>query len=413
MHMRSKSVLTARVLRTGLCSLTLGLAAACGGGGGGGGSFSPATTDVLIGDAPVDDLLAFRAIVASVVLEDGLGAPTPNLLAGSVGVELLGLDASDLWLASADAPPGTYVSATVSFAPGSYEALDAFGAPVTVVASADDFSVTFAAPLVISDSSHQRLSIDVLLEDALSGDVSSGTIGFDPQGAIALSTDDSPGGDLAIDELKGLVTAEDLSDFNFTMDGFVDDDLTVALGQVTVQVSLSTLFVDDNGAVLPNVGSFFAAISPTLSVVEVHGVLQANGFVFATKVEVEDNAGGAGLDDDIKIEGLVIGTDVASFELLVIELEQGAALAEPVLAMLADPTSIQVGVDGATLFYVSSSTPTDFGALAVGQRVDVKFSSTTFMAEPFLALKVEIENDEPEFEGTLTDVAGLPNSIVV
>lgn len=414
MNTRSKSVLAGRVQRSGLFTLALGLAAACGGGGGGsGGSASPSTTDVLIGDAAVDELLAFRTTVTSIVLEDALGMPTPNPLGGYVSVELLGLDTSDLWLTSVDVPPGTYVSATISFVPGSYVALDSFGAPVTVTAVADELTVVFAAPLVITDDSHQRLSIDISLEDSLSGDVGTGMISFDPQGTIAISTDDSPGADSAIDEFKGLVTAEDLADQNFTVDAFVDDDLAVALGSVTVQVSASTLLVDDNGVVLPNVGAFFAAISSALSVVEVHGVLKADGFVSATKVEIEDNAGGSGLDDDIKIEGLVIGKDVASFELLIVEIEKGFALADPVLAMLGDPTSIQVGVDGSTKLYVSSSTPTTFDALAVGQQVDVKFSSTTFMAEPFPALKIEIEDGDPQFEGTLTDVAGLPSSIVV
>jgi hypothetical protein len=94
-----------------------------------------------------------------------------------------------------------------------------------------------------------------------------------------------------------------------------------------------------------------------------------------------------------------------------IEIEKGAAIADPVLTSLGNPSSIAVDYDDVTTRIVQDdSTVVTDSALADGQRVKVKFA--VFTAEPFPAVQIEIE-DQPEFEGVITSLAGLPNSIVI
>lgn len=397
------------------------LATACSGGGGsagggGGGGGSAARTDLLLTDAALDDLLAFRTTVSELRLRRQGGGTSANLLAAPLPVEFLGLEGVLGFASISDLTSGVWIGARVAFEPGSYEAVTRDGTPVAVVASWDVLDVDFAAPLQLDDSGYRRIEIDLDLGASLSGEVGSPPIAFAPSGLARIDDGSSSG---TIDEIRGLVTSASAPD-SLVVDAFADDDLTVPLGEVTVRVGAGTLLVGDDGAPLPSVGAFFSALTAGATLVEVHGRLGLGGRVDATRVEIEDHSGGSGSSSLVKIEGLVLGVGPGgTFELLIQEIEKGQAIASPVLEQMGSPASITVSFDAGTHFYLDAdhgggsedSVPSDASQLAVGRRVKVGFAD--FLAEPFPAHKVEIESTHAEFEGSIVDASGLPASMVI
>src|SRR5262245_1407166 len=163
-----------------LIALALAPIPACGGGGGDGSG--GVTADLLIGDAPVDDLLSFSAVVQSVRLQRDDLSFTGDLI-GSLEVEFLGLNGAFAFLAKAGIPAGTYVGVEIGFAPGQYHAKADDGSPVTVVASDDTFFAALPAPLTVATGDYVRFTVDLDLLSSLSGTVSSGSIDFGPDGS--------------------------------------------------------------------------------------------------------------------------------------------------------------------------------------------------------------------------------------
>ncbi|HIG85645.1 MAG TPA: hypothetical protein EYQ25_01245 [Planctomycetes bacterium] len=384
---------------------------ACGGGAGGPGGSSlgagAGSGDFLVQDAPIPGLLAFQGTVTELHLELIGGGSTVNLLPTPVDVEFLGLQGTLGWLSSLESvPQGTFSGLRLVFQPGAYIARANNGSDVAVVATADELLVTFPAPQTVDGSAYHRFEIDLNLEDSLSGEIASPPLNFDPVGTALAGN-----GQLAtdIDEIKGVITGFDPANLAFVMDAFVDDDYLLPLGPVTVTVNSATLVFQENGLPFSSIASLFAAMTVGQTAVEVHGQLGANRVVAATKVEVEDQDAGATGGSKVKIEGLIAAlVPGVSFDLTIREIEGAEATATPILA---GSTTITVTFDASTRFFSEDVLLNDSSLLALGQEVKVEFAD--FISAPFPADKVEIENVYPQFEGTITDVSGLPNSLTV
>ncbi len=145
---------------------------------------------------------------------------------------------------------------------------------------------------------------------------------------------------------------------------------------------------------------------PGSTLLEVHGSLGRKGEVTATRIEIEDQSGGSGSQDQVRIEGIVFSIAADRFVLQIRAIEEGAAVAEPVLEPLRGLPFIDVSFDGSTVFLREEGGLTNSGALAVGQEVDVEFCS--FAAQPFPACQVAIEDQDAEFEGVVAGLAGVP-----
>lgn len=411
--MNQRRTFLASLSRFGLWSFAAGAAllAGCSGGGGGGsgggGNGASGLTDILITDATVDGLLSFSVAVDELRLVDGNGVATANVLLGETSIDLIGAGAAPRWVTRGDLPEGTFAAVRMSFVAGSASAISLGGAPVAVDMLSTTFDAPFASPVTIDSSSYRQITLDVDLASSLSGDPTAPPIAFDPQGAASVSAGGAAS--VAIDEVKGTVQSIDAADDRFVIAAFADGDQTVALGDVTVHVLPGTLLLDDNGNDFASQGAFFGALGVGTTLLEIHGNLVA-GRIDATRVEVEDGGGGDAYV--VKIDGRVSNLDAlaGSFDLLVIEVEKGSSIATPVLAGLADPSTIHVVYDPSTVFLSDDHTVTTAAALADGQRVKVKFA--TFVNEPFSATRIEVE-DGPEFEGVITDASGLPDTIVI
>jgi hypothetical protein len=230
---------------------------------------------------------------------------------------------------------------------------------------------------------------------------------FDPLGT---STDDNGSSSSAIDEIKGVVRSADAGAGSFVLDAFVEHDPGVPLGPVEVQVAGATLLVRDDGTIFADAAEFFASLVPDTTLLEVHGAL-VNGQVHATRIEVEDNLGGGGGDNLVKIQGLVLGIGPGNtFEIAIAEVEDGASIVAAAFGGTI-PGTLTVDWNDATIFFLEEHQLTTSASLAIGQEVKVKFP--LFDNPPFVASRVEIENEGVEFEGHVTSIAGLPGSVVV
>ncbi len=381
---------------------------ACGGGSSGGPTTQGfSNLDVLVTDAPASELLAFQTTIEELHLVLQAGGESANLLAGPVPLELLSLQGSAAWLASQDLPAGTYRGVHLVFQPGSYLARTNDGSEVAVSATSDDLSIDFSTPLSIDDSSYRRVRIDVDLANALSGSISTPPLTFAPQGFVS---DDSGHTESSIDEIKGIVQSFDAPQGSLVLSAFVDDDASVALGDVQVEVGPGTLLVQDGGAPFASAADFFAALVAGSTRLEVHGSL-LSGAVQATRIEVDDNAGGGGSSNLVRLKGLVLQNGPGStFQVSIISVPQGSALVAAAFGGSV-PATLDVSYDGSTNWYLHEHHSTDSSALALGQKVDVKFA--TFSNAPYLASRVEIDDESAENEGTVVDASGLPGALVL
>lgn len=400
----------ATALLGALPALTLATGCSSSDGSGGGGTQATGV-DFLIQDAPLDDLSSFALTVTALRLSDGVGGATPNLLAGSVDVEFLGLQDDWLWLASVMPPAGTWQSVEVEFAPGSAAARATDGTPVAVTELGTQLVASFPEQLVIQATGYDRILIDLDLSESLTGDVGSPPILFDPEGSSSSSNGSSSA---TIDEIKGLVQVVQQGSSKVVIDAFVDDDLNLALGPVEVSVTGQTLLLMENKAPFASQAAFFTALQVGQTLLEVHGALGSSGVVQATRIEIEDQFGGGITANSVEIEGRIVDLDSVgmTLELLIQEIEKGSSLAGPVLSGLGGPATITVAWDAQTVFLDDESNQLlTSTSLAVGGEVDCKFPS--FMSEPFLASEVELEDVFPEFEGFVKSTAGLLTSMIV
>lgn len=382
--------------------------AGCGGGGSGGGNGSSgfSNVDLLVTDAPADDLAAFRATVAEVHFVIQGGGETANLLAGPVTLEMLGLQSQFAWLASQDLPANTYTGVRLVFTPASYDARRNDGTAVAVTSTADEMTLDFATPVVVTDNGYKKVVLDVDLANSLTGSVDTPPITFSPQGSV---TTVSASSSTSIDEIKGTVASVDTGASTFVLDAFADDDSTVTLGQVLVRVNSGTLLIQDDGAEFATPAAFLAALVPSTTQLEVHGTL-VSGAVTATRIEVEDNAAGGGEDNLVKIEGLVIGVGPGdALTLTILDVEKGEAIVAAASGGTV-PDTLDIVWDDSTVFFVDEHELTTEAAIAVGQKIKAKFSS--FTNPPYTASRIEIEDEAVENEGTITSIEALPTSFV-
>lgn len=372
---------------------------------GGGGSSNLGTADVLIHDAAIHDLLSFSAEIRSVRLRRGDGAFTSDLLrTGEVRVEFLGLDDASALLVHSRIPVEEYDAVEIGFTPGSYLARAESGLDVTVTATEDTFLARLPVLLTVVKDDYVRLDVDLNLGASLSGSVAGGSVEFAPEGSAtlddgltALSLRDTKARVTAIDELAGLLTVE----------SFADDAQAVSLGERIVRTGTTQLFLDVDGSALGS-APFYAALLPGQTLLEVHGTLGPDGEIQASRIDIEDHSSGAGSLDTVCIEGVVVGLGASAFELRVNDVEDGDALALPIIAALPNGSVLDVSFDAGTVFVLGKTLVSDSSALSVGRRVEVRFCS--FATSPFAACVVDVDDQEPALEGTVTDASGAPLS---
>ena len=379
---------------------------------GGGGDAAPDTAqapvaDIVVRDAGSTELSSFQGTIRSVHLTRADGSETANLLAGEIALEFVGLSDLQAWLAKVELEAGTYTGLRVAFAPDGYGAAGPAGDDLFVVTDGSDLEVEFDTPLVFGDDDC-RIELELDLDEGLNFLVGNDWVDFVPLGRATVDGPD----ELPVDEFNGVVVAASVTERFISVDAFADDDMTVPLGEVRVQISDDTELVDDDERPLAEI-DFYQSLVLGRTVVEVHGALDMEGVLVASRVEIEGDKDDPMLDDRVQIEGRIVKfqPDAREFVLLIRRIEKGADVAEPVLEELGGPLIIAVAYDDETTFHLPGDAD-EAEALFVGQLVEVEFRE--FTTEPFPAAEVESAGAEGcfEFSGVVEDT-DFPDSIVV
>jgi hypothetical protein len=323
------------------------------------------------------------------------------LLLESSRVEFLGLESEPLWLARIKPPRGVFTALRVVLDEDSVAAMDRAGATMPISTLGDEWIAPLDEPLRLGFNNYERLVLDLDLSASLSGDLP--PLIFAPIGFAV--TDRAPL--MEIDEVYGRVSSKDPDRSSLRLSAFAPGEVDQVFGEVDVELLAGTVLVAEDGSTLPSQADFFAAVEPG-TLLYVYGNVDEAGRLEAGRIEIEGDAMGA---NPVKIEGLVLTAGAASFELLIRELESGAEIAEGVLANLGNPASIEVSFDAMTRFLFDDNSDATSADLREGVKVKAKFAS--FMNEPFAATLVEIDVEEPEIEGVVVDVSGMPDTLTM
>jgi hypothetical protein len=391
---------------------------ACGctrsGDGSGGQVVGPASSPLasgrfLLRDATIDELLSFSAEVngVSVVYDDD--TVSDNLLSAPFRVELLSLGEFSKWMAQSRFDIGTVEAIQVSFTPFSYLARSLDGTEVQVDALSDSYVSPLAVEAVVDEDEVVTFVTDLDLQDSLSGDVSDGMIVFDPEG-VSRAAD--PGELLPVDRFIGLVQFRDTGTLDLVVEGFVDDDRFASLGPIPIFADAFTLCLDRNLFFgYSSLAEFYTVLYPALTLVELHGVLEAGGDFIASRIEIEDQDGGAGATYPYKLRGTVTDRTPGVARLRIQSIPRGAEFALPVLEGLGDPAGTNISFSSQKLRVLLGNEVLLPTAVLVGDELDVKFQ--VFPSQPFPAVVVSIRGVEPGLQGTISDTGGLPTSFVM
>ena len=374
---QSPSFALPRAGRLVLSVLALGFAglASCSSGGsdiaaepGDGRTVATTRVDLLLRDAPIDDLAAFRATLESVRLERVTGGSTDRLVTTPVELEFLGLRDRACFAASFELEEGAYAALRLRFAPGSPRAFDLGGREVEV-RGGELFVVPLDQALELEGEPYVRLEVDLDLRASLSGDVAAGSIDFDPTGSVLATNGSVP---VRVEGMDGLVTARDLTDGSLVVDAMVGDGRTAPLRELRVRTDPATLLVGYDVREAFDVAPFLANLSPGASVVEIDGWLGAGGALQAARVELEDQNGLSGNRFAVELEALVIGRlGPTVLEVVVRETTRGGDLVELLLAGQPEPV-LRVVLDPITLLTTSEGVGREAADIELGDALELK-----------------------------------------
>jgi hypothetical protein len=390
-------------LALSLASFALALVTGCGGGGSSS-SIGSTSADILLTDAPTDELLSFNLLIEEARLYDADGERSENLLSGAVRVDVLRARTQLAWLVSKPVPAGTWSGVELTFDPLSVDArlLDGSAASVTVLGN--ELTAGFGSPSVFANDGYRRCVVDFDLNQSLTGSGSAGFV-LDPVGSS--NGNDDGVTPIAIDDVTGRVKAVDPLNNLITIDAWADDDHNVLLGGLQVAVEPTDLLQNDSGTPFVDRASFYAALVPDASIIEVHGVM-SGGVIDAARIELEDGSGG---DMVVRLRGVVIGLDVpgSNFTLAVAEVKKGQSIVEA--AQGSVPATLVVHWNFQTSFSTAEGIASTWSALAIGAEIDARFLD--YAMAPFTAARVELESEGGEYDGSITDDTSMPTAFML
>ena len=395
--------------------LLVGLAASCGsnavdsGGSGGAAQTTTTTGDFVLRPTLVPGLFSFSAVIDELHLVTVDGVLSANLLQEPLPLELLHLTDRHAWISRATfSAQEEYASVSMSFVPGSFEALDADGQALDVSATTE----SFLAPIANSpfNQSYARFELLLDLRAGLTIDAAAGTALLEPEGSAFASDGNAP---LALDVVLGLVRQRDTGTGRIVMDAFASQDRIAPIGRVDVQVAPLARLVDTNNQLSLNPSFFLTFMTPGSTLIDVAGSLGAHGELSARRVELEDQVPQIGGVFPVMLEGRVVEVGPSfTIRLQLRDIPRGRSLVQPYIDAQPDPSTVLISYDPTlALFFVGQNQLISPDNLAVGQDLVVK--SRSFSGAPFPAWRMDITSAEPAVSGVVTSTAGLPQSFVI
>jgi len=314
-------------------------------------------TQVKIGDAPADSVIAFELTVTQISLTDSTGKST-TVFSGTREIELAHLSGTVEPMALANVPAGTYTKASINYSGAEVTYIPTAGTtPVEAhINATGTANVTPASPVTIGNGSN-ILSIDVNVAQSLTFDVSGNPTAVNPVFTISSvavpaesSENDEESGEL--EDAVGTVSAAPANNA-FTL------TLQMTGQSATFNVTTSTQFSDGLTS--------FADIKQGM-LVRVDATTAADGSFNAKKVELVEASGS-------EVEGFVTSTTPTQFTLIAAD-GAGSGMSASNIG-----TTITVTVGVSTKFRANldnidmSGLTLSFGAgtdLAPGQNVEVE-----------------------------------------
>ena len=244
---------------------------------------------VAIHDTPPASLTSFSVTIDRIVVDPASGSPVTVFPPESDPsaekiVNLLDLVGFSSIISTIAVPAGDYTGAHVEFD----NAAAAAGVdPVAVVPDSGVVNLSFVTPVTVTEGNLTPLLMDFNLTASLT-DGGPGTVLLDP--SIARDEDENEN-EIELSEFHGKVVSVDVDQKSFVVDVTTrqrNHNDPVVVGQVTVKVDDKTVFEDIAGL------SALAAGNE----VEVKGMLQTDGSVLASKVELKQHDEGEDLNDD-------------------------------------------------------------------------------------------------------------------
>ena len=273
-----------------------GLAFATGCGGGGTNispsptpsSGNPANTQVRIGDAPADSVIAFEVSVTSLTLTPSGGGAAVNVpIPANNRIELTHNSGKFEPFALGNLPQGTFSAANLTLANSELTFIDGTGAAVHINGPASASVTATLNPNITIGSSPMVLSIDINVANSITTDnagavngISFGANSFNitakAPGAQAQQEDD----DGEIEDVRGTITAATSNSF------------TLMVGQTGSSMDFN----------FDNTTQFSDGVTSTTlvdQIVTVEGFTQSDGSLFAKEVEGQEASTGS------EVEGMI------------------------------------------------------------------------------------------------------------
>jgi len=394
----------------------------------------PARVVVMLTDAPSDEFLSLVALLDSVQFVNQNGTLTSDVLTPSVRVELMSTATSPVLLSLSTVPFGTYTGLRLGFTGAPVGRLNN-GTPSPVVNIAGGgatftLNARFGGPTTVGENSLTRCLVDFDLEWSLVPSVAVPTTSYTltPIGETRLLTTAAA---TPVEPIRGEVIGIDLATSELTLRAFVDDDCTARAGDLVVQLAggipLATIY-DSTGQQVVDQTAFLNSLAVNTgtavgfgTVLEVHGAMQANGALRATRINTENGrlnqvGGGSNGGSVVEFDGVVITTPATApagfFNIAVSDVEMGRATVLAALGSL--PTVQQINYDNLTRYVDATGAPLvdpvgPTASLVPGMRVKVKYTefNTPSATLSNQASIVEVTNPVLDFEGTLNSIAGL------
>jgi hypothetical protein len=394
----------------------------------------PARVVVMLTDAPSDEFLSLVALLDSVQFVNQNGSLSTDVLTPSVRVELMSTATSPVLLSLSTVPFGTYTGLRLGFTGAPVGRLNnGTASPVINIAGGGatfTLNARFGAPTTVGENSLTRCLVDFDLEWSLVPSVAVPTTSYTltPIGETRLLTTAAA---TPVEPIRGEVIGIDLATSELTLRAFVDDDCTARAGDLVVQLAtglpLTTIYnstgqqVVDQTAFLNSLAVNTGAAVGFGTVLEVHGAMQANGALRATRINTENGrlnqvGGGSNGGSIVEFDGVVITTPATApaglFSIAVSDVEMGRTTVLAALGSL--PTVQQINYDVLTRYIdaTGASIANPIGptaSIVPGMRVKVKYTefNTPSATLSNQASIVEVTNPVLDFEGTLNSIAGL------
>ncbi|MBI3645687.1 MAG: DUF4382 domain-containing protein [Acidobacteriales bacterium] len=386
-----------------MCLMLAGIlvSVGCGGGasappgGGGGGGTGTTATQVKMGDAPADRVVAFEVTVGPITLTPSSGAAV-TVLSTTRRLELTHLSGTNEPLALLKVPKGSYTSATLTVANPEVVFINNLGQIVKLQPAFNQAVTVNFSPAFTVGASAPVVNIDLNVANSLTFDGQGNVTGVNISAAsFNLSTST-----VAAENEQEFENGE-LEDITGTVSSVSGTSFTLLVGMagtsLTFTTDANTQFKD---------GATLATMANT--VVTVEGVTKADGSLYAKEVEGVETAGG------VEAEGLisqVTGNPATQLTFIaddgsgsgMDDTKTGSSLTADVSGAGYKVSKGNVDTSGIGGLPSPPNFPFDGFTVHAGQRIEVE-SASALSGNSLVAEKVKLQ--QQALSGTVSGLSG-------